>query len=36
MSTIETDQGGSENWDPALWSIVTVLGAAIFYVAYLS
>ena len=36
MSTIETDHSRSGDWDPALWSIDTVLGAAIFYVAGLS
>jgi hypothetical protein len=35
MSTIETDRVRSENWDPALWSIGAVLGAAIVYVACL-
>jgi len=27
---------GREGWDPALWSIGTVLGAAIFYLACLA
>ena len=35
MSILETEHGRSGDWDPALWSIVTVLGAAIFYVACL-
>jgi hypothetical protein len=30
------DSTRSEGWDPALWSIGTVLGAAIFYVACLA
>ena len=31
------EMGGSlESWDPALWSIGTVLGAAIVYLACLS
>jgi hypothetical protein len=33
MSTIENDRAGSESWDPALWSIGTVLGVAIVYLA---
>jgi hypothetical protein len=36
MSTIENGNDGSESWDPALWSIGTVLGAAIVYLACLS
>ena len=36
MPTIENDSSGSENWDPALWSIGTVLGVAIVYLACLS
>jgi hypothetical protein len=35
MSTMENDRAQSESWDPALWSIGTVLGAAILYVACL-
>ncbi len=35
MWIMETEHGRS-NWDPALWSIVTVLGAAVLYVACLS
>lgn len=35
MSTLETDRARSENWDPALWSIGAVLGAAIVYLACL-
>jgi hypothetical protein len=31
----ESDSTRSEGWDPALWSIGTVLGVAIFYVACL-
>jgi hypothetical protein len=30
------DDNRSEGWDPALWSIGTVLGAAIFYLACLA
>jgi hypothetical protein len=33
MSTIENDSAGSEIWNPALWSIGTVLGVAIVYLA---
>ena len=36
MSPTENDSAGSESWDPALWSIGTVLGAAIVYLACLS
>ena len=41
MSTIETDRAHTdsdhtERWDPALWSIGTVLGVAIVYLACLS
>ena len=36
MWTSEDDNTRSESWDPALWSIGTVLGAAIFYVACLA
>jgi hypothetical protein len=36
MSTIENDNAGSESWDPALWSIGTVLGIAIVYLACLT
>ena len=36
MSTIENDSAGSESWDPAIWSIGTVLGAAIVYLACLT
>jgi hypothetical protein len=34
MWTSEDDS--TRSWDPALWSIGTVLGAAIFYVACLA
>jgi hypothetical protein len=34
MSIMETDH--EQAWDPAFWSIATLLGAAIFYVACLS
>ncbi len=36
MWTSETDRVRSGDWDPALWSIGTVLGAAIVYLACLS
>ena len=36
MSTIENDSAESESWDPALWSIGTVLGIAIVYLACLT
>jgi hypothetical protein len=37
MSSLENHNAqGREGWDPALWSIGTVLGAAIFYLACLS
>ena len=36
MSTIENGSAGSESWDPALWSIGTVLGVAILYLACLT
>jgi hypothetical protein len=36
MPTIENDSPGSESWDPALWSIGTVLGVAIVYLACLT
>lgn len=36
MSTIENGNAGSESWDPALWSIGAVLGAAIVYLACLN
>jgi hypothetical protein len=36
MSTFENNSKGSEGWDPALWSIGTVLGAAIVYLACLT
>ncbi len=35
MCTIENDNT-REGWDPALWSIGTVLGVAIVYLACLS
>jgi hypothetical protein len=35
MRTLETDRVGSEDWDPALWSIGAALGAAIVYLACL-
>ncbi len=33
MWTSKTDRLRSENWESALWSIGTVLGAAIIYLA---
>ena len=36
MSTSENDSAASESWDPALWSIGTVLGAAILYLVCLT
>jgi len=36
MTPVENGSAGSESWDPALWSIGTVLGAAIVYLACLS
>ena len=36
MSYTENGSAGSESWDPALWSIGTVLGDAIVYLACLS
>ena len=36
MRTSEIDRVGSGDWDPALWAISTVLGAAIVYLACLS
>lgn len=35
MSTLENDTSQQEGWDPALWSIGTVIGVAILYVACL-
>ena len=35
MWTLETDRVGSESWDPALWSIGAVFGAAIVYLVCL-
>jgi hypothetical protein len=36
MSIIKNDRAESESWYPALWSIGTILGAAIVYLACLS
>ncbi len=36
MPTLESDNVQSEGWDPALWSIGTVIGIAIVYVACLT
>ena len=33
---MQDDDNRSEGWDPALWSIGTVLGAAILYLACLA
>ena len=35
-TTAEADRAQSGDWDPALWSIGTVLAAAIIYLACLS
>src|SRR5262245_43326363 len=35
MTNFENGNAGSESWDPALWSIGTVLGVAIVYLACL-
>jgi len=36
MSPLENGNAGSESWDPALWSIGTVLSVAIVYLACLT
>ena len=36
MSPLDNGNAGSESWDSALWSIGTVLGAAIVYLACLT
>jgi hypothetical protein len=36
MSTYQNDTSQPEGWDPALWSIGTVIGVAILYVACLT
>lgn len=36
MWTVEHDNTRSQSWDPALWSIGTVIGIAILYVACLT
>ena len=36
MSIVKNDRAESESWDPALWSIGTVLGVAIVYLACLT
>jgi hypothetical protein len=36
VMSIQNDSAGSESWDPALWSIGTVLGVAIVYLACLT
>ena len=36
MSIIKNDSAGSESWDPAIWSIGTVLGVAIVDLACLT
>ena len=36
MSTLEDDYSQHEGWDRALWSIGTVIGVAILYVACLT
>jgi hypothetical protein len=34
--SIQNSSAGSESWDPAIWSIGTVLGVAIVYLACLT
>ena len=36
MQTMEHDNAAAQSWDPALWSIGTVIGIAILYVACLT
>ena len=36
MQIMDNDGARSEGWDPALWSIGTVLGVAILYLACLA
>lgn len=36
MWTMEHDNTGSRSWDPALWSIGTVVAVAILYLACLA
>jgi len=36
VTPIDNGGAGPESWDPALWSIGTVLGAAIVYLACLT
>ena len=36
MTPAENGNGGSESWDPALWSIGTVIGDAIVCLACLT
>ena len=36
MWTTEHDSAVTESWDPALWSIGSVLGVAILYLACLA
>jgi hypothetical protein len=36
MWTIENDSHRSDGWDPALWSIGTVLAVAVVYLACLT
>ena len=36
MSTMEHDNAEPQSWDPALWSIGTVVAVAILYLACLA
>jgi hypothetical protein len=36
MLTLEEDSAHSDGWDPALWTIAAVIGAAVLYVACLA
>jgi len=36
VMSIQNNSAGSESWDPAIWSIGTVLGVAIVYLACLT
>lgn len=36
MTSMERDSVDTESWDPALWSIGTVMGVAIVYLACLT
>ena len=36
MPTMESNRSGSQDWDPAVWSIAAALAASIVYLACLS